>query len=333
MTDQKAEKPPSTAAAFIQPIVTGILIGGAFLLVFLFALHHPSPHAVPVGVIGAPSVSAGIPASDGLALRTLSSTAQAVHEIKQNTIDAAYLVQGGHYQLLASSAHGATAFHTLEGLFTAIAASHGGQLQVTDVLPVAPADPNGVSIFYLIFGMTLGAFLFGQTSFAAGRQLPVRRKLLQLAIFSVVLGVIGILVARAWIHVLPGSLLAEGGVTILLAAAIGAFTLAITSVLADAGVALATIIGLILGTAISGGPVPTDFLPSGFAFLSQALPPGATVTALRDIAYFNGDDAVKPLLILVAWLVVCIGVTLAAARRRPAVVRESPQDVAAAAVS
>ncbi len=121
-------------------------------------------------------------------MRTLSSTTEAVHEIKQGTIYAAYVAAGGHYQLLGSSAHGATAYHTLEGIFTGIAASHGAQLQVTDVLPTASADPNGVSIFYLIFGMTLGAFLFGQTSFAAGRHLPVRQKMLQLAIFSVVLG-------------------------------------------------------------------------------------------------------------------------------------------------
>ncbi len=315
MTDKKADAPPR-AAAFIQPIGTGILIGSAFLLIFLFALHKPSPHAVPVGVVGPAGITKTIPASDGLALRTLGSTAQARQEIKQNTIYAAYVVQGGHYQLLASSAHGAIAFHTLEGIFTGIAANRGAQLQVTDVLPAVPADPNGVSIFYVIFGVTLGAFLFGQTSFAAARHLPVRQKMLQMLIFSVLLGVIAILVARVWSHVLPGSLFAEGGVAVLLAAAIGAFTLAMTSLLADAGVAVATIVGLILGTAISGGPVPADFLPSGFAFFSAALPPGATVTALRDIAYFNAGDVARPLLVLAAWVVIPVLVVLAVAARR-----------------
>jgi hypothetical protein len=129
---------------------------------FLFALHKPAPRGVPVVVIGPVSVSATIPAGSGLDLRTLGSTAQARQEIKHNTIDAAYVVQGGHYQLLASSAHGSTAYHALEGIFTSIAAARGAQLQVTDVVPSAPADPNGVSIFYLIFGVTLGAFLFGR---------------------------------------------------------------------------------------------------------------------------------------------------------------------------
>ncbi len=315
MTAEKAQAPPP-AAALIQPVATGILIGSAFLLIFLFALHKPSPHAVPVGVLGPAGISKTVATDSGLDLRPLSSVAQAQQEIKHNTIDAAYVVQGGHYQLLASSAHTATAYHTLAGMFTAVAAAHGGQLQVIDVVPAVPADPNGVSIFYLIFGTTLGAFLFGQTSFAAGRHLPVRQKMLQMLVFSVGLGVIGTLVARIWIHVLPGSVAAEGGLLILLAAAIGAFTLAVTSLLGDAGVAIATVVGLILGTAISGGPVPANFLPSGFAFFSSALPPGATVTALRDIAYYNAGDAIKPLLVLVAWLVVCLGIVAAVAARR-----------------
>ncbi len=251
-----------------------------------------------------------MPAHSGLDLRTLGSVAQARREIKQNTIDAAYVVQDGRYQLLGSSAHGATAYHALEGIFTGVAAARGAQLQVIDVVPAVPADPNGVSIFYLIFGMTLGAFVFGQTIFLVGKRLTAQQKLLATLVFAVVLGVIGGLIAQTWSHVLPGSLLAVGGIMVFLAAAIGAFTVAMTMLLGDGGVAISTITGLILGTAVSGGPVPADFLPSGFAFFSSALPPGATVTALRDIAYYNAADAVRPLGVLTAWLVISVLVIL-----------------------
>jgi hypothetical protein len=313
MTGKTTGAPP--AAALVRP-VAGILIGSAFLLIFLFALHKPAPDGVPVGVVGPVSVSETIPAGSGLDLRTLGSTAQARQEIKHNTIYAAYVVQGGHYQLLASSAHGSTAYHALEGIFTSIAAAHGAQLQVTDVVPSAPADPNGVSIFYLIFGVTLGAFLFGQTT--TGRHLPVRQKLLQVLAFSVLLGVIAALIARVWIQVLPGSLAAEGGVLVLLAASISVFTLAATSLLGQNGVPVVIIVGLLLGMAISGAQVPADFLPSGLAFFSSALPPGATVTALRDIAYYDADQVTGPLLVLVAWLVIGTGVAVAAGRERVA---------------
>jgi hypothetical protein len=315
MSDEKARAADNTAA-FIQPIATGILIGTAFLLVFLFALHKPTPHAVPVGVVGGPGVIRTLDTGSALALRPLSSTAQARQEIKNNDVYAAYVVQGGHDQLLVSDAHGAIAYHTLTGIFTDIAAARGSQLQVTLVAPAVPADPNGISVFYLIFGITLGAFLFGQTSFAFGRHLPVRQKLVQTLVFSVLLGLIGTAVARLWIHVLPGSPVAEAGILIFLCAAVGAFTLAITTLLKDAGVAIATIVGLILGTAISGGPVPASFLPSGFAFFSSAVAPGAATTALRDVAYFNPGAVTGPLLVLAAWLVVSVAVVLAASARR-----------------
>ena len=92
MTGKKTGAPP--AAALVRPVATGILIGSAFLLIFLFALHKPAPDGVPVGVVGPVSVSETIPAGSGLDLRTLGSTAQARQEIKHNTIYAAYVVQG-----------------------------------------------------------------------------------------------------------------------------------------------------------------------------------------------------------------------------------------------
>jgi hypothetical protein len=81
----------------------------------------------------------------------------------------------------------------------------------------------------------------------------------------VLLGVIAALIARVWIQVLPGSLAAEGGVLVLLAASISVFTLAVTSLLGQNGVPVVIIVGLLLGMAISGAQVPADFLPSGFA--------------------------------------------------------------------
>ena len=50
MTGKKTGAPP--AAALVRPVATGILIGSAFLLIFLFALHKPAPDGVPVGVVG-----------------------------------------------------------------------------------------------------------------------------------------------------------------------------------------------------------------------------------------------------------------------------------------
>lgn len=300
-------------AAVVQPILTGLLIGAMFLLVFMFALHKPTPHDVPVGVVGTTGALAANPALHGLKLRDLPDVAAARRQIADGTIYAAYDGTGGSAELLVSSAHGAVATRTIEGMFAAVA---GHPLPTEDVVPVSKEDPNGVSVFYLIFGVTLGAFLFGQAGFATAPHLPARMKLAQTAVFAVLLGLVAALIARVWIGMMPGPVLAETGVLILLAATVGLFTIALTTLLKDAGVAVSTLVALILGTAISGGPVPADFLPTGFAVFSGTLPPGAAVNALRDLAYYDAGSAYGPILIMAAWLAVAAAVVAGVALHR-----------------
>lgn len=293
--------------AFFTPIITGILIGVVFLLIFVPALHKPAPRNVPVGVVGA-STAELAQRLPGLELRALDDVATAERQIRDGDIFAAY-VPG---ELLVSSARGSIATNTIKGMVTRAA---GGDLRVRDLVPAAEADPNGVSIFYLIFGVTLGAFLFGQGSFAVARHLPVRVKLAQTGVFAVALGVAAALIARVWIGLLPGSVLAETGVLILLAAAVGSFTVAVTSLLKDAGVAVATVVALILGTATSGGALPAEFVPAGFSLFSGVLPSGAAVAALRGLGYYDPADAVVPVLVLLAWIAASVGVVFLAGRR------------------
>jgi hypothetical protein len=309
MADEHTGAPPAPVA-FLTPIITGILIGVVFLLVFIPALHKPAGHSVPVGVVAPQGVARTLESSGhlpGLKLRTVSDVAQAEKQIKDGDIFAAYVVQGTGQELLVSSAHGAVATHTIEGMFTGVAASTGAQLRVKDVAPVSGNDPNGISLFYLIFGATLGAFLFGQGSFAVARHLPVRTKMLQATIFSVVLGLVASLVARVWLQVLPGSFLAESGILILLAASVALFSVALTSVAKDAGVALGTMIALILGTGACGGAIPVEFIPPGFAFF-DFLPSGEAMSALRDVAYYDSGNAFVPVMVLLAWIVASVAV-------------------------
>jgi hypothetical protein len=57
-------------------------------------------------------------------------------------------------------------------------------------------------------------------------------------------------------------------------------------------------------------------LPAAFAFISQWLPSGATVTSLRDAIYFPGYQHARPILVLAAWAVLLFGAMLVASHRR-----------------
>jgi hypothetical protein len=57
----------------------------------------------------------------------------------------------------------------------------------------------------------------------------------------------------------------------------------------------------ILGNSASGGAVAPPLLPRPFALISQWLPSGATVTALRNAVYFYAYQHPQPLVVLAAW--------------------------------
>jgi ABC-type multidrug transport system permease subunit len=73
---------------------------------------------------------------------------------------------------------------------------------------------------------------------------------------------------------------------------------------------------VILGNSSSGGAVSPPLLPSAFAFISQWLPSGATVTALRDAIYFRGHQHVHPIAVLTIWAAALFIAWLVVARRR-----------------
>jgi hypothetical protein len=60
---------------------------------------------------------------------------------------------------------------------------------------------------------------------------------------------------------------------------------------------------VVLGNSASGGAVAPPLLPAPFAIVSQWLPSGATVTALRNAVYFPDHQHLHPLVVLVAWAV------------------------------
>jgi hypothetical protein len=73
---------------------------------------------------------------------------------------------------------------------------------------------------------------------------------------------------------------------------------------------------VVLGNSSSGGAVSPPLLPAPFAFVSQWLASGATVTSLRDAIYFPGYQHARPILVLAGWAAALFGAMLVASYRR-----------------
>jgi hypothetical protein len=318
---------PGPVAAFTQPLGIGLLIALTFLLTYLAALHKPQPHHLSVGVVAPPQAVAQLqrslstPTADAVALRPVADATAARHQVERGQTVAAYLPsQDGQVDwLLLAGAQGAAVTQTVTGIVTAAAAAHGQgtRLQVDDVVPLSAEDPRGFSGFYVVFGITLAGFIFGQTSHTYSRRLPLGRRLIQALVFAVLAGLAGALVAGPLLGVLPGPLLALAGILVLLALATALVTIALTALLGDPGIVVATLLLVILGNATSGGVVASSFLPGGFRQLSPVLPAGAATQALGRVGYFDPRAALGPVVVLAAWVLGGLLLVAVRGRRRP----------------
>jgi hypothetical protein len=81
------------------------------------------------------------------------------------------------------------------------------------------------------------------------------------------------------------------------------------------GIVVAVLFLLPVGVSASGGAVGYEFEPAFHAALSQILPPGAAVTAVRNVEYFDWAATAAPLLTLAAWAVGGFAIGLLGERR------------------
>jgi ABC-type multidrug transport system permease subunit len=75
---------------------------------------------------------------------------------------------------------------------------------------------------------------------------------------------------------------------------------------------------VVLGNSSSGGAVSPPLLPQPLEFVSQWLPSGATVTALRDAVYFSDYQHARPIAVLATWAAVLFVAMLVISHRRGA---------------
>ncbi|CBG74217.1 MULTISPECIES: membrane protein [Streptomyces] len=331
--------------SFVEELKDGItpratlLVVGVLALQLLFiasyvgALHNPKLRDVPFGVV-APRAAAAEQAVDRLERlpgepldpRTVTDRASARERILDREIDGALLIDpaGTTDTLLVASGGGRSLATALATLVTALERSEGRTLRTVDVAPADLGDANGLTSFYLVVGWCVGGYLCASAlAMSAGaRPTNIRRgiiRLAALAVFAIVGGLGGAVIAGPVLTALPGNVAALWGLGALVVFAVGAATLALQCVFGIAGIGVAVLLVVIAGNPSAGGALPPPLLPPFWAAIGPALPPGAGVWVARSIAYFEGNDTTGPLLVLSAWATAgaAITVVMAALKKRP----------------
>lgn len=319
-------------------VISVIVLQLLFVVSYVGSIHHPKPKDVPFGVVAPQALAEQavtrlkqLPGSP-LDPRVVSDEATARKQIKNRDIDGALIVNPAlpTDKLLVASGGGTVLAGTLETLFTTLEATQQRAVRTVDVAPASSQDFDELSSYYLIVGLSLGGYLCA-TFLAVGtgaRPFTLRRAAIRLGtlvLASIVGGLGGAIIVGPILDALPGSVAALWGLGALTVFAVGAATLALQSVFGIAGIGLAALLVLIAGHPSAGGPFPLPMLPPFWKAIGPALPPGAGTWTARSIAYFKGNDTTASLLVLSAWALAGIVITLLAAGLRGRRARVQPQ--------
>jgi hypothetical protein len=110
-------------------------------------------------------------------------------------------------------------------------------------------------------------------------------------------------VLQPWLGILAGSYVANSAVVALGIAAVALPVLGLFALIGAPGIGLGAAVMVLLGNPLSGAATAPEMLPEGWGALGQLLPPGATGTLLRSVAFFDGAAIGGPLTVLLSWAV------------------------------
>ncbi|GAA4050792.1 hypothetical protein [Agromyces indicus] len=179
---------------------------------------------------------------------------------------------------------------------------------VTDVVPLADTDPRGTGLTAAMFPIVIGGMLGGiAISFAV---IGAVRRMTAVLVYAVGAGLLLTGILQGWFGALQGDFWVNSAAIALALTAIAAPITGFVALLGRAGIALGALTFLLVANPISAAAIPVEFLPAPWGAIGQWFPPGAAATLLRDLSYFPAADATFPWLVLWAWAVGGLALTL-----------------------
>lgn len=313
---------PASVLVLILAAAAGLFAGS-----YTYAMANPTPHHVPVAVVGKPHSAHDRSAfvegmekqlGSSFDLRHFRTRDDAKRAIDAQRVFAIMRVERpGGVGLDVSSASGASVAQLLEEAGPKVGREIGVPVEVRDLKPLDKGDPRGLAIFYISLAAVITGFVGAiQLSVHAYALNPPERIAYTLAyallggfvIAAVVdwgLGALQLPFARSWM-ILALTMFTSGMVFTMFNTLVGRWAMVPTW-----GVMV------LLGNPSSGGAVSWPLLPSVLGEIGRWLPPGASVNAQHTAVYFRSHQLLQPYLVLAAWALVSCAVFWTWRHRHP----------------
>jgi hypothetical protein len=310
--------PASPASPALSPrrlftvAIAAAVAGLALMLSFGYADHAPKPHHVRIAVSAPAAVvsrlAAGLDqqAPGAFTLVSVPGAGAATHSVRSQSAAGALIVPAaGANMIVTAAAEGTLQQQVITQALAAASSAMHRAVTSADVAPLTPGDASGLSAFVFGLGLLVPSVIASVGLFLLGARLRLWWRVGSAAVFALLVSLGGALAMDSIFGALPG------GVSLIAVGFIGALSFVLTiaalqAVVGLPGTAVGALAFIFLGNAISGGSVPTAFLPDGFRQIAPWLPNNAIVRAVRDVVYFGGHDLGHPLLVLGIWPVAAL---------------------------
>ena len=306
-----------------------LLAASLGILVAVFALvssnvaanHSPKPHSLPIGIVGTPAVAGAARAELARAtpgafdVHAYQSLTAARTAVLHRSVYGAFQPLPSPILLVASAASPAVAA-LLQRTFGTVTSRSGRSLAVRDLVPLPSSDSTGATTFSTVLSLIIAGLAGTTLIYTLTRHRPEAFRVVATVALGVCAGLITALVTNVLVGAFPDHFFQVWGVATLFVLAIGLPIAAFQVIFGIAGTAIGALLFLVIGNPASGGSSAPELLPGFWRTLSQILPPGAAVTSMRDVVYFNGHGSSHALIVLAVYAVLGAGVAMIASRPR-----------------
>jgi hypothetical protein len=213
------------------------------------------------------------------------------------------LEPGPRPSLLLASAASRPAAQVVQGTFQAVARAQGQRLVVRDLVPLPPSDSSGSTAFSALLSLVIAGLLGSALVYQITQRRALSVRLAALLVLGIGAGLVAALATNVVVGAFSGHFAAVWAVATLFVLAIALPVAAFQVLLGLPGTGVGLLVFVVIGNPASGGGSAPQLLPAFWREISQALPPGAATTAMRDVVYFQGHGATGALLVLATYAV------------------------------
>ena len=285
----------------------------------LGAMHQPTPHDMPVAVVGqnmdqAKEAVSGMEEQMGdmVDFTALDDRDAAEDMVESRELAGAVVLPSQNdpqFTIVGNQAGNISAFQMMTRMFEQVASAQDMPSTVEDVHPLPDRDSNGVVVMYLAMGWILAGFMIVIVGAnAAPHTRPLRRMLPLTAIYAPFMSAVLVVIAGPMTGAVDGHYAALWGAGVLAIFCIALFAMIFERLIGM--FAIIPVIGTLMfaGVPSSNAALSEYMAPPFFAVLHDYLPMPAAAEVIRSILYVDGDVVAEHLQVLALWGLISLAV-------------------------